>query len=366
MLKAILTVWVTLAAIFCLHGQDPRKFWHDGRLQWSDFHQTLSGEYASELRYTLGFKQEKFRTGDTIIQQPTAFAFVNRPASAVNPQFRNEQHLRYNQVVFDILESHRRQLQYELFRANSHSEANQALQLIHTQADEEIQRFQRESQGGHNLQVTEVWETLVALKINRLGEQTPFLTLRRFGLGFHAGFGTGLLSGTMGNHFGLPFSFVFGYDFWWNKISLMTSFALSGGKTRETYTGPTHWQKGERANLALLDFSLGYQTYSAPKWRVTPYLGLGINEFSEPTTQKEVSPQRMVSYRYSAGVCIDYRLVKMLNLQPNPLLSTKEFSEIGIRTRLSVSRADFYPDLNGFTYTLSVGISGLWRGLRVE
>jgi len=366
MLKAIPTFLLTLWVISSLHGQDPRKFWHDGRLQWTDFHQTLSGDYASELRYTLGFRQEKIRSGDTIIQQPTAFAFVNRSASSVNPQFRNDQHLRYNQVVFDILESHRRQLQYELFRAKSNHEANQALQSIHMQADDEIQRFQRESQGGHNFQVTEMWETLVALKINRLGEQSPFLSLRPFGLGFHAGFGTGLLTGSMGNHFALPFFMDFGFDFWWKKISLMPSFALSANKTRETYAGETTWQQGDRVTIALVDFSLGYEALTYPKWRLTPYMGLGINEFSEPTTDANISPQRIVSYRYSAGVCLDYRIVKMLNLQPHPILSYREFSELGIRTRFSISRADFYTDLNGFTYSISVGISGLWRGLRVE
>ncbi len=348
------------------NSQDYRKFWHDGKLEWTDFQPTLAGENASELRYTMGFNPERKVLGDTIVRRLVAYVFINRMVSSVNPQYRNSQHLRYNQVVFDILESYRRKLQNELDRARTPAEVNDALQMIHQAAESEILRFRNESRGGHNLQATEMWESVVALQIENSNFDAPAITKTNFSLGTILGAGKSFLAGSLGNHFSVPLSMVFGFEFFWKKTSFMINGGMGTSCFKETYTGKTLWTKGEKATLTTFSFSLGHELFSSPKWRITPFAGLELHEISELGDKDNPADKRMTSWRYNAGVYADYRFWKFLFLQPNSFYGRREFSEMGIRTRFYVSQADFYPDLKGFASHFSIGFYMILSGVKVR
>ena len=144
MKKTLIVILVELVFTFGLIAQEYRKEWADGKLTWEDFKEREGGQRISELKYYLGYNSGKQKYGNTIISRNIALGYMDSNLSWINPKHKTEQHLRYNQVVFDIVEVHRRRLQIELDRINSGFEFQGKFQTIHHSCMNEIERFRHE------------------------------------------------------------------------------------------------------------------------------------------------------------------------------------------------------------------------------
>jgi hypothetical protein len=352
---------------FSLQAQINQKHWTDGRLTWSDFLEKRSETGFSELNYRIWYDNEKLKLSDTIFYRIKAFTAINLDSSWVHPNYKTANHLLYYQVIFDILENSRREFQHELDRGFiGMMNASYILDKYNKAADSEINRFQQDSQGGTKEETVKVWASILNNKLNDSQPNTlPYFRKRRFGYGMHLGFGSGVFSGSLGNYFNPTFNVLYGFDVSYSKSMLYINATLAGNSVRKDYYTDRIWYKDQRSLVAIIDISYGYELINNRNLKLVPFAGLGITELSGENQDDKNDPLRLVDYNILFGLNTDFKVRKVVKLVPNIYSGSKEYSEASIRTRLYISRADYFSDLRGFSINLSVGFGIFGNGIRV-
>jgi len=107
-----------LLAVCCLLpsmalGQKNIRYWEKGPLTWNDFTQVDKsiGSEHSYLEFGLDVVDRKQEISGLQIAVRTAVAFCNKDMSWVDINYRTPEQLRYNQVLFNLVELHRRRFQ---------------------------------------------------------------------------------------------------------------------------------------------------------------------------------------------------------------------------------------------------------------
>lgn len=347
-------------------AQETKKSWSEGKLSWEDFSERSGTPVTSELKYFLGYNTVKHRLGDTTLLRIDAIGYMDRKLSWINPDFRNDQFLRYNQVMFDIVEVYRRRLQYELDHITGAYETGAKFNHILQLCNAETNKFQKESNSGQNRDALVFWERKITDELHSLPDYTiPPFKPGAFGYSMHGGFGSGIFTGSLGEHFTPAFNFLFGFDMAYGKSNLYMIASLATNRIRKDY-GSDSWIKGQRANVAILDLSYGYAFIDNTWLKLSPFAGLGITEFSCPDKDSQEDDLRMVDYNLIFGINTDFKLRTRISLLPSSFLSLKEKTESSVRARLYITRANFSGDLQGYSINLTLGFCTFANPVRIN
>lgn len=350
-----------------LMAQEYQKDWSDGKLTWHDFSEKESNQRISELKYFLGYNSDKQKYGDTTVLRNIAKCYMDKNLSWINPSYKTEQYLRYIQVIFDIVEIHRRKLQYELDRVSSLYEIEGKFNYIYTSCNNEIDKFKQESNGGHYLSTIGFWEQKILDELKfQPDNEIPEFENRNFGYALHAGFGSGFFTGSLGEHFAPTFNFMFGFDFAYKKSILYLNGTLARDKVKMDYISDKCWYEGQRANVAIIDVSYGFALIDNENFKITPFAGLGITDFTGDNKDDKENGLRIVDYNMIFGLNTDYKIKTRLKLIPNPYFGVKEKVETSIRARLYVTRVYYYKDLQGYSINLTIGLCGFGNMINLK
>ena len=153
-MKRILLLSLAVLAAASASAQDfdsSIKRWKDGPLTWEDF-TTYSGGYPiiSSLDYGWHGKTGSSKTGNLKIYRFETECYMNPVTSWVNPDHRDPQTLRYNQVAFDYIELCRRQLQKELDNNVHGNNASELSNFYYGKADRFLARLREETDQGQD------------------------------------------------------------------------------------------------------------------------------------------------------------------------------------------------------------------------
>lgn len=362
-------IWFLL--FYCLlqqgvEAQSYRKYWTDGKLSWDDFQERMTDEGSSELRYYFGYSSSKKRFHDTTLIRLSANSYMDRKWSWVNPEFKNEWNLRFNQCLFDISEKYRRNLQERLDQCSSMNEIELTAGYAFRDAEYEIKQFKKESGDGRDSLVIEKWESKLYKELSLTAtDAIPEFSKSRFAYGIQFGLGAGFYSGSLGDHFNSSFNMLFGFDFAYRKLTTFLNFSLGFNKVKQEYLTGSFYP-GQSINVAILDWSLGYPVLDNAKWKLIPFAGFGYTEFSK--ARKDYQERYVLSSNnFLFGLNVDYKYRKMLNIGPNLFwgIRLKEFVEYSVRSRIYITRASYFDNLNGYTINFSIGICGFGNLIKV-
>ena len=363
--KNILITIISLFTILNLYGQDNRKYWNEGELTWNDFKEKENTIGVSELKYFIGYNTGKQKHNDTTILRLKAFCFTDKNLSWINKDFKNKQYLKYNQVIFDIAELHKRKLQYKLDRINSIGEAEIRFNQILTNLSNMVNKFQEETNGGQKQEVIDKWDLIIKNELRNYNNvNIPQFNKRNFGYALHAGFGSGIFTGSLGQHFGQTFNFIFGFDFTYKKSILYLNGTLAGDKVAKDYISDKNWYQGQHANVAIIDISYGYAVIDKSKIKLSPFVGLGITELSGINKDNKEDALRNVDYNVIFGLNADYKIRKRINMIPSVLTGYKENVQSSIRARLYITKVNYFDDLSGYSINLTIGLCGFGNMLK--
>jgi len=367
MLKKISCVVIVLFFSSELIAQELKKEWNEGKLTWQDFTERESDFSISELKYFLAYHTEKKEYGDTIVNRYKATCYINKNFSWINPAFKIEQYLRYNQVIFNLVEIHRRKLQYELDRLNYYYESEGKFNTIYASCNSEIEKFKKDSNEGRLVNAIDFWEHITNEELKSYRDsKIPDFENKNFGYGMHAGLGTGVFTGSLSEHFSPTFNIIFGFDFAYKKSILFLNGTIGFNKVNKDYMSAITWNKGQRTNVAIADISYGYPLIDNKTIKLTPFAGLGVVELSEVKKNEEENELRIVDYNLIFGINTDFKLKTRLSFVPNPVLGVKEKLQTAIRARLYVAKANYYDNLKGCSVNLSLGFSGFGNMIRLK
>lgn len=365
MMKKVLAI--CLATLLGMTRLDAQAFsenvrpWNQGQLTWNDFSkQHARAGMRSELKYFLGYDTERRKIKDTIFSRIIVKVYVDRDSSWVDPSFMNPWELRYEQVVFDILENRCRDLQPEADHCRKSTELDSCLQKGFDRAAEDIRLFQTASRYGQDTAVIVQWEDRMQQALNRPDrrDEIPACSRAFFGMGADLGFGSNLYVGNISSRF-LPKANVnLGFEIAFGRSELLLNATLGGCKvkTDSFFVNKERWSRKDHLEFCQLNVAYGFRIVDRKTWQLMPFVGYGLTEISTIAGQNDEIKHRERTNGFLGGFCVDYRLRMSLNITPNYLRS-KECTDVSLRAKVYVAQVDFNDGLQGMTVNLSLGIS---------
>jgi len=274
---------------------------------------------------------------------------MDKTLSYAHDDLKNQQYLDYNQVLFNLIEIYRRNLQQELFTLKNPYNANQVLEDLQKHLSNEILVFQGESSYGNHHKITKKWVLQTSKRIEKTTD-FPIFKHSNWSVGMYAGAEFRVPEGTYKNLVNNTLGFVYGFETAYKKVTLSLNASIANSKLISDYNATFTAPIGDRISIAFINFSLGYPVYNSDKLRITPFIGYGATEFSEV---KKDNKQIAIDTDFHFGINTDLKLRKYLEFSSN-IFNIKETSFTYLRTRLHFAKSDFNSNTNGYFFNFSV------------
>jgi len=366
-MKYFFLFFVLFTTLF--YAQDNRKDWSTEKLTWNDFQGiAVKGDNVSKLKYVLSLETKKKEINDTIYSFTEASAYMDKNLSWVHKDQKNNQSLRYNQVIFNLAELHRRKLQLDLNQMNSVYELDLIFDKHFSNLNNKIAQFQKQSKKGNSLPTIEIWEVLTDDKLKEYPSKDVLkFKNNKVGLGMFIGLGSGMFTNSLQEHFtNNVVNLTYGFDVAYKKHTVFLNGSISFNKVKKEFIDhETTWLKDKKTTLALVDVSYGYPIIDNSKLRLIPFIGLGITELTSKNTEED-KDLKLVDYNLIFGLNADYKFKKIVSLTPSVFSGGKEYKETAIRVKLFASKVNYSDNLNGYSVNLSVGISWFMHQITLE
>ncbi len=368
MKRLLLLLWV-LPGLTCW-GQSTERHWEAGPLTWEDFggEPFRASAYASELDYEISYEVSRKRFRDTTVVVLSTKNYMLPQFSWVKPAQQSDQLLRYNQVIFDIVEQHRRNLQRDLHRIDHARQAEGRLRAHHEDCQREIELFQRETQSGADPLALADWErqTAQALAAHPF-ERFPEIEDRNFGCAFSVGLGAGAFTSDLSDHLTPTFNYLYGLDLSYKNTVLFLDVTLARNRVRRAFVQDNLlWPEDLPTLVAVADLRIGQVLVNSRKHKLTPFAGLSILELSaNDRTGDTFADHLVLRYGVTYGLQYDFKVWKMLHLIPAFGVRINERAEHLLRVRMYAVPARF-DQMRGTFVNLSVGYTLSGRLVRVR
>jgi hypothetical protein len=348
------------ATIDTLHWQANR------RLQLADFHSpTQPGLGGSEFYYQIGYEVRP-----TSLWSPPAiesFCLMFRNLSWVSETARNDRTLAYNQILFDLVEIHTRQMKAKLIalRADRHfkQQAKQIEYLTNAELGAEVNRFRAETGGGDDLPVLQRWQQQV---VQRLYDTPDLLTTYHssaLGYGLFVGGGGAIATGPLAQSLGPTGGLSLGIDIALRRTMLLLHSTLYNGKLRSGFSHQNQtWETGMTVRPTLFEVALGRVVNDSPRNRLIPYIGYRLLDIApRDRTDERYKGLSLIDHAPTIGLLFDSKLG---DNTPKPDHSEDSF--LFIRTKLSYSPILGMKSISGGLINLQIGLGGFGRVRKVN
>jgi len=350
---------------FSLMGQSVK--WGDGPLRWDDFYEK-AGDKPSSFYFYLQGRLTKEKHKDSVVVFYEARAALPKDKLWVDPAHKTPHFLQYHQILFDIVELHRRRLQYALFRVRSLYE----VQFIKKQEVQRCQYFMgrlyQETLNGADTTALAFWEGVVNYELSKLADvEPPKYQKGKIGYGMEVGMGTSVFGGKINDYFAPAITLGYGFQFSYNQWMLLLDLSVGRSSVRKSFAYEEPWQDNERTLFAQGYAAMAYRFLKKRRVQVVPFLGYGLTEMGR-MNGSDGDEEKSISLHSSSavlGVRFDYRWKLRQNLFPSPLINAPERVETLVSTRLFVTPISFPGNKEGYAVSVSFSIGGFGRVLHV-
>ncbi|MBK0401695.1 hypothetical protein I5M27_01785 [Adhaeribacter sp. BT258] len=345
-----------------------QKLWEEGSVVTGDFkgEPLLNAAANSDLSYQIGYFPEKIKRPDSTIFRYSAFSFMDRNKSWLNPKANPEQLLKYNQVILNLVEVYERKLQRELNLLTDQAEADAVTSQLFNQLNQETKRLASETRNGEDGAMVAQY---LAGTEKQLAEDPasllPNFSDRNFSYGVHAGFGYSGLTGNMNRYFQNPINLVFGLDAGYKKLVLHLNATQGFSEVKNNFTEARIWPADIRVSVNLIEASAGFRLLHTARLNLIPFAGWAFADFSGSDKNDVYRYHELQEHTFSAGICLDYKLRHRLNFIPG-YFGKPEGSETRIRTRLSFIPVQYNDQQKGGIVSLSASLNFGGRMLKVR
>jgi hypothetical protein len=358
----ILILIASASIISPIQAQTAKKAWSDGKLTWDDFRERPGIESQSELIYRFQTRTETQKIDGIMVKRIRAIALMDPSLSWANPSGRTDQMLRYHQVMFDMIELHRRLMQIDLDRISNTDDATLVFDRYFDQHSVMVSSYQQETRYGELEKMIARWETKIADSLAATPEpRLPDYDPEKLGFGMHLTIGGGTHFGSIANHLSANGLIGTGFQLIWDQYTLNASILSGYGMVREAFAD-AELKKGGWYEGNSVEFSIGYLIERDDRPTVMPFVGLHILALTKPHLFSQ--PRYSRGYGFAAGIQVDWLIQRSLMLVQN----SGDQATLGVHhgLRLMVATAEFEPDLRGTGVFLSYGFYLRNRGIQVK
>jgi len=364
-------ILIVLLSLFChANAQHQYKYWRDGKLSWSDFQvKEANVAESSHLAFQIFSVTEKQYGIDTTFISLKAETIVDKDKSWVKLSEKSPWVLAYNQVIFDIAELYRRQLQIQLNEVATLKQVPNMVKNALNGCQQEVAKFKSEVPQQDDSTAILRWESLIHLRLNYLDDAKVVEYLPgNWGFGLNGGIGGSQFNGAMGDYFLPTWNVNLGVEGAYKRAMLYLNTTISSSYVKETFDYNGTWEEGTRASFTIIDAALGYAVIDNDRWKLVPNAGAGYTILSTWVIDSNQSERRYTLSDLNAigGITVDYKLQHRINKVPNILFRYKEESDLALRVRFYAAKADFNSTINGYTFNVAIGISRFGHALSVR
>ncbi len=347
MLKQIILLFFMFLMYNSTYSQDATKSWNEGKLTWNDFKAKSGEPNSTQLSYFLGYEEDDEEYGDTSVTRNLAKAYIDRYRSWADPNLKTEQYLRYNQVIYDIIEVYRRSLQFKFDHVANSDACEYILRSYSGELNEELQQYKQESNSGANLDIIEKWERKIADSLSANIYRLPEIRESQFAYYGSLGLSTGFLSGSLSDKISPSFAFSVGSGCVYDDYTL-AFWLINHHSWSESSDIPTESKQVKKmTEIFISTVYLSYNVYKRKEVKIAPLLGLGIIESNGATTQRDYTPV--------LGISMDYRYGTSINLANEDFLfSRKSKNDYDITAKLFITHTSLSPERKGFSINLTL------------
>ncbi|WP_460941560.1 hypothetical protein [Spirosoma daeguense] len=335
------------------------------RLQLSDFRSpTQPGLGGSEFYYQIGYEARPLSAfGAPAID---SYCLMFRNLSWVSETARHDRTLAYNQVLFDLVEVHTRQMKAKLIALGADrrfkQEAKQIEYMTNSELGSEVNRFRAETGGGDDVTELKRWQQKVVQRLYDTPDLVTMYHTSKVGYGFFVGGGGMQPVGALGQAFTTSAGVVFGIDVALHRTIVMLHPTLYNGTIRAGFEYQNHtWESGMSVTPMLFEAGIGQIVSETPRARFMPYLGYRLLTLTpRDRDDKRYKGFSLTDYAPTAGLVFD------IKLGDNTLKYDRSESSFWfIRTKISYSpMLDTKPFAGGFL-NIQIGLGGFGRIRRV-
>ncbi|SDR66446.1 hypothetical protein SAMN05216503_0163 [Polaribacter sp. KT25b] len=351
---------ILLALTFTINSQEEyRKYWKDGKLTWDDFQAQPTQNNPTYLAYVLMYQTDKKVIDDVTYYGVFSDAYIDKSLSFVHHNLKDEHHLDYNQVIFNLVEIHKRKLQKRIYTSNNIYEVNPLFSDSKSQLEREVYNFQQEGNYGIQQDVTAQW----LLKTSEELATSPSFIIPDFRksnwtYGLYGGVDFGFYGDTYNEVFNNTIAMSLGFEFSYKKVFMGLNMNFTNSKLNTDLIDDSFLiTEGERSTIGLLNGYVGYPVYETKKFRIMPFAGYGLTFLSE--AGNEDNKQETSAATSVFGVNFDLKNKKKVNFTPS-LFDIREEGNSYFRARIFMSNSNFNPNLKGYSFNIGLyyGIEG--------
>lgn len=347
-----------------LKGQVVERHWSEGPLAWSEFKEEFSAKKEESLAYYLGYRQVREKRSDTVYVRLNTYAYLDKERAIVRPIDKVSPYLLYHQIIFDMAEYYRRTLQKDIDRAENIFQARAIFDDTYQDFSSDAKNFMRQTQNGEEYEILRNWRELVTDSLNVTPSfSSPSFFKRDFGIGMYGGLGTSIQTGSLSKQFTAPVWLTIGFDIGFRNFMLYLNSSLGGNRSlAPDFSGEDRFEQGS-VGVAIIDLSLGYAVIDANKWKLVPFLGAGVTEYTPRSEEEEFDYRSLTSYNVLGGLVVDYKVRKRVKIIP---ASAREITDSSIRLKLFATPVTFDSDLTGISINIGVAYCGFARLIGVN
>ncbi|MCK8493230.1 hypothetical protein M0L20_15290 [Spirosoma sp. RP8] len=328
------------------------------RLRLADFRSpTQPGLGGSDFHYQLGYEVRP----TSLWSEPAidAYCLMFRSLSWVSETAKNDRTLAYNQVLFDLVEVHARQMKAKLIalRVDRHfkQQAKQIEYLTNSELGSEVNRFRGETGGGDDLEALQRWQKQVVQRLYETPDLVTTLRSSKVGFGLFLGVGGALPTGQLAETISPPVGIEAGIDIAFRRTMLLLHPTLYSAKLNQAFVHQNQpWEQGMRVQPSLLEIGLGRIVYDSPRSRFIPYIGYRLLDLvPRDRNDERYKGYSLLNHAPTAGLIFDFKLGG--NAQKS---TDSDDSFWFVRTKLSVSPVQSVSPFCGSLINLQIGLGG--------
>ena len=341
-----------LAVTVSVQGQGRGRPWKRGALRLEEFGVTaVAGRENSHLDYGLTYTTSGTTEGMNTYLYCRTSAVMYPTASWMAEGHADEAELNYNQVLFDLVEVYRRQMQQEAILLNKRSQYEVLLATTKNHLDREMQVVQVATDMGRDSLALERIRVKNREWLNANPGSHPEFTPRPYWwcLGIEGGatFSTGDVGRLISPSIGTT-----GYlgGFGWGRHGIYISVLSAASMARDSafnFEGNRVLPVMYRTDANLLSY--GYTVLDRTLFSVTPYVAIGISNMDS-----EMDWYYGTSYTF--GIMGRYHLHHWHHIKDGAKGKARRFTPSAI-ANLYVSYIDMDVDGKGLTVGLQLGIA---------
>ena len=361
-MKRFFSILILSVLTLSASAQTDRRYWSQGPLTWNDFTvMPASSGQRSYLQYGIGYNPVRDTLDGIRSCYYLAESWMQPSSSWVTANHCDSNTLRYNQIIFDMLEVERRQLQRAIDDNPNAFAYGDMLRAASSNFSSRIDSFSLLSQDGADTAILSAFERQVAAELAQYpADYCPRYSARPFGYGLYIGIGVTGSTGSMGKAFSLGAGLNWGFDFSYNRHLCLLDATLGLCKARQTHfladpDGTMNcFPDGKLGGILIINLGYGYTLVDNLRWQLTPLVALGIREFSYSDQNKNnnfayARPEPVVGLQFRRHFWQQRSFPEYFGLAGGDKVS--ELSRISLQGRLMLSYSSF-PNLQG-------GLTGL-------